>query len=212
MSQLPAALEREFDETAREVLADLESDNISRQGAVAAIRATYKPGMEYSGAYGSALRHLAANKSRVESTAAAPVSGPAAEPAAPQKKASPAQQMDRDKRKQQKKKKKEEKETVIPKHPIKSEKPPRLCGCGCGGELKGRWPFLKGHGAQPPVRTHKRQQRRRRSESTPPRKTAAKPTTGIATICVTEANLDNFWSRLSLEEKAALYQLQLEGA
>lgn len=50
----------------------------------------------------------------------------------------------------------------------------------------------------------------RRSEPTPPRKTAAKAT-GVVTICVTEANLNNFWNALSLEEKAELYQRQLEG-
>jgi hypothetical protein len=49
----------------------------------------------------------------------------------------------------------------------------------------------------------------------PPRNSAARvetPATGIATICVTEAHMDNFWSKLSLEEKANLFQRQLEGA
>lgn len=31
----------------------------------------------------------------------------------------------------------------------------------------------------------------------------------VATICVTEAHLNNFWSRLSLEEKAEIFTNQL---
>jgi hypothetical protein len=56
---------------------------------------------------------------------------------------------------------------------------------------------------------------KRGSKATPPRNSAARvetPATGIATICVTEAHMDNFWSKLSLEEKANLFQRQLEGA
>ena len=34
---------------------------------------------------------------------------------------------------------------------------------------------------------------------------------GIATICVSEAHLDNFWSKLSLDEKAEIFTRQLEG-
>ena len=50
-------------------------------------------------------------------------------------------------------------------------------------------------------------------KATPPRKTNAKPAraNGIATICVTETNLNAFWMKLSLEEKANLFQRQLEG-
>lgn len=51
-----------------------------------------------------------------------------------------------------------------------------------------------------------------RSQTPPPRKTAAKPAAGVAMICVTEANLDNFWAKLSLDEKAAIFARQLEGA
>ncbi len=60
-----------------------------------------------------------------------------------------------------------------------------------------------------------------KSQTTPPRNTVAKPRkaeakaatpgVGIATICVTEQHMDHFWSKLSLEEKANLFQLQLEG-
>lgn len=35
---------------------------------------------------------------------------------------------------------------------------------------------------------------------------------GVATICVTEAHLDSFWAKLSLEEKAQIFERQLEGA
>lgn len=42
-------------------------------------------------------------------------------------------------------------------------------------------------------------------------KTAA-PGCGVATICVTEDHLDNFWKKLSLEEKAELFTRQLQGA
>jgi hypothetical protein len=54
-----------------------------------------------------------------------------------------------------------------------------------------------------------------RSQRTPPRNSTARvetPNNGIATICVTESHMDNFWSKLSLEEKATLFQRQLEGA
>jgi hypothetical protein len=55
---------------------------------------------------------------------------------------------------------------------------------------------------------------RKSKPASPPRKIVAKPEplAGIATICVTETNLDAFWMRLSLEEKANLFQRQLEGA
>lgn len=52
-------------------------------------------------------------------------------------------------------------------------------------------------------------------KASPPRNLVsrpARPATGIATICVTEENLNAFWMKLSLEEKANLFQRQLEGA
>jgi hypothetical protein len=55
----------------------------------------------------------------------------------------------------------------------------------------------------------------RGSKATPPRNPPARvetPENGIATICVTEDNLNSFWMKLSLEEKANLFQRQLEGA
>ena len=59
----------------------------------------------------------------------------------------------------------------------------------------------------------------------PPRKSAAKPLTPLiratravlgigeatANICVPEAALDNFWSKLTVEEKADLFVRQLQG-
>ena len=57
--------------------------------------------------------------------------------------------------------------------------------------------------------------RPRNPQPAPPRKSVSKPAqpaNGIATICVTEANLNSFWMGLSLEEKANLFQRQLEGA
>jgi hypothetical protein len=51
-------------------------------------------------------------------------------------------------------------------------------------------------------------------KASPPRKSIAKPngSLAVATICVTESNLDAFWSRLSIEEKANLFAMQLEAA
>jgi len=49
----------------------------------------------------------------------------------------------------------------------------------------------------------------------PPRNSVSRPapkSNGIATLCVTEQHLDSFWMRLTLEEKANLFQRQLEGA
>jgi len=48
--------------------------------------------------------------------------------------------------------------------------------------------------------------------ASPPRKPIAKQngSSAIATICVTESNLDAFWARLSLEEKADIFSQQLE--
>jgi hypothetical protein len=64
-----------------------------------------------------------------------------------------------------------------------------------------------------------------KSKTTPPRNSSSRPASprngkdytleqpraGIATICVTEAHMDNYWSKLTLEEKANLFQRQLEG-
>jgi|GEM_PF-5299631 hypothetical protein len=85
----------------------------------------------------------------------------------------------------------------------------KRCACGCGQQTTtNRSPFVRGHNPDAKNFSGK-------SKSTPPRKIVATPVaqpSGIATICVTEANLDSFWSRLSLEEKANLFQRQLEGA
>ena len=47
-------------------------------------------------------------------------------------------------------------------------------------------------------------------KASPPRKSIAKPNGAVATICVTESNLDAFWAKLSIEEKADLFSKQLE--
>jgi hypothetical protein len=102
-------------------------------------------------------------------------------------------------------------------HKPKPVKNKRLCACGCGTPLVNRHPYIKGHAPnqkKPRAKSHAP-----RTTATPPRKTVAKPVigvstpaTGVATICVTEQHMDHFWSKLSLEEKANLFQMQLEGA
>lgn len=93
---------------------------------------------------------------------------------------------------------------------------PRICQCkpGCTEIAKSNAsPYAKGH--NPNLKKKEARPSARKSRATPPRKTIAKPAqqaNGIATICVTSANLDAFWMRLSLEEKANLFQRQLEGA
>jgi hypothetical protein len=94
-------------------------------------------------------------------------------------------------------------------HRTKPEKKKR-CACGCGTSLVNRHPYIKGHNPD-----EKKGAAAPGSKPTPPRNSAARvetPITGIATICVTEAHMDSFWSKLSLEEKANLFQRQLEGA
>jgi hypothetical protein len=56
--------------------------------------------------------------------------------------------------------------------------------------------------------------RPRKSKATPPTNSTSRvpPTNGTAMIRVTEENLNSFWMKLSLEEKAVLFQRQLEGA
>jgi hypothetical protein len=129
-----------------------------------------------------------------------------------------------------------------------TNKPPRLCKCGCGGIAKSnRSPYAKGHqpnrettpqprvcsvqGCGKKLRSDNKtgvctphQQgmiagttpsKAARSKSTPPRKSNSTPApapVGVATICVTETHLDYFWSKLSLDEKAAIFTRQLEGA
>ena len=98
---------------------------------------------------------------------------------------------------------------------MRESKPPRLCICkpGCTEIAKSNAsPYAKGH--NPNVMGTRPKRSSRKSKASPPRKTNAKrvPAKSIATICVTEENLDSFWNRLSLEEKANLFQRQLEGA
>lgn len=59
------------------------------------------------------------------------------------------------------------------------------------------------------------QQEKERSEAMPEQKESVAPVApanGTATIIVTEKHMDAFWSKLSLPEKAAIFQRQLEGA
>ncbi|HWF06781.1 MAG TPA: hypothetical protein VHA06_24035 [Candidatus Angelobacter sp.] len=95
---------------------------------------------------------------------------------------------------------------------VETKKKKRLCGCGCGTALVNRHPFIKGH--KPDQNKTPRGSAHRARPASPPRKIVAKPEplAGIATICVTETNLDKFWMSLSLEEKANLFQRQLEGS
>lgn len=94
----------------------------------------------------------------------------------------------------------------------------RVCACGCGTPIWGRWPYIKGHGQNPPRETGGRKsakKTRAASRVSPPRKNAATPSpkpTGVAMICVSESHLDSFWAKLSLEEKAQIFERQLEGA
>jgi hypothetical protein len=87
----------------------------------------------------------------------------------------------------------------------KPGKAKRLCACGCGTPLVNRHPFIKGH--NPDAKKAKNKGAAKTSKS----HKAIWPPNGIATICVTEENLNSFWMRLSLEEKANLFQRQLEG-
>jgi hypothetical protein len=97
-------------------------------------------------------------------------------------------------------------------------KPPRICACkpGCTEIAKSNAsPYAKGHNPNPKSKPAKRKKAQRGSKATPPRNSTARvetPSTAIATICVTEAHMDTFWSKLSLEEKANVFQRQLEGA
>jgi hypothetical protein len=95
-------------------------------------------------------------------------------------------------------------------------KPPRICQCkpGCTEIAKSNAsPYAKGH--NPNLKKKAARLAARKSKASPPRnsvsRSAPKPN-GIATLCVTEQHLDSFWMRLSLEEKANLFQRQLEGA
>jgi hypothetical protein len=89
----------------------------------------------------------------------------------------------------------------------------RLCECGCGTPLKSRWPFIKGHGKQPPLHTRGRKSKKAQPKHTAPHKNGhAAPVTGVATLCVPEAALDNYLIKLPLEEKTAIVQKYLEGA
>lgn len=69
---------------------------------------------------------------------------------------------------------------------------------------------------EPSPKVASKRGRPRKSKATPPRNSTARVETpangGIATICVTEAHMDNYWSKLSLEEKANVFQRQLESA
>lgn len=89
-----------------------------------------------------------------------------------------------------------------------------LCACGCGEPAKSnRSPYIKGHNPNAKRKTKNAKPARPvASTASSLRDSDSTPRPGVATICVTETNLDNFWSKLSLEEKAALYQQQLENA
>jgi hypothetical protein len=113
-----------------------------------------------------------------------------------------------------------EPETKKETHPVKhdNDNPPVCSVEGCTTPLgkKNRTGRCAPHYY---VRKGKRGSSARRA--TPPRKlktkrgrpaSGAPKQDGVVTICVTETNLDNFWQKLSLEEKAELYQRQLEGA
>lgn len=95
-------------------------------------------------------------------------------------------------------------------------KPPRICQCtpGCTEIAKSNAsPYAKGH--NPNLKNKTARPAARRSKASPPRKTNAKPAqpaNGVATICVREEHLDNFWKKLPLEEKVNIFQRQLEGA
>jgi hypothetical protein len=95
-------------------------------------------------------------------------------------------------------------------------KPPRICQCkpGCTEIAKSNSSiYAKGH--NPNLKKKAARPAARKTKATPPRnsvsRSAPKPN-GVATLCVTEQHLDSFWMRLSLEEKANLFQRQLEGA
>jgi hypothetical protein len=93
----------------------------------------------------------------------------------------------------------------------------RLCACGCGEQTKSnRSPFIKGHNPKTKKKVSPSAGKKRKTRRvSPPRKNNAKaiqPANGVATICVTEAHLDSFWMKLSLEEKAQIFTRQLEGA
>jgi hypothetical protein len=102
-------------------------------------------------------------------------------------------------------------------HKTKGDKPKRVCACGCGRPLVNRHPYIKGH--NPDAKKTSARPRSPRNgkdyKASPPRnsvsRSAPKPN-GIATLCVTEQHLDSFWMKLTLEEKANLFQRQLEGA
>jgi hypothetical protein len=73
--------------------------------------------------------------------------------------------------------------------------------------------------APDPVRAAEKEEKRDKEKSmspapTPPTNSTSRvpPTNGTAMIRVTEENLNSFWMKLSLEEKAVLFQRQLEGA
>ena len=91
----------------------------------------------------------------------------------------------------------------------------RLCKCGCGTPLKSRWPFIKGHGKQPPLHTRaKGKAARGKAADHPAARSRAITRSGnsaVATLCVSESHLDNYWMKLSLEEKTAIVQKHLEG-
>jgi hypothetical protein len=126
----------------------------------------------------------------------------------------------------------EEKSTIIdaspaPELPVAKEeektkmqvvaRTPRLCECGCGEIAKSNAsPYAKGHNPNqnPATEPHAGSPAKAaRSKSTPPRKLNSTPAPmGVATICVTETHLDNYWMKLSLDEKAAIFTRQLEGA
>ena len=92
---------------------------------------------------------------------------------------------------------------------------PRTCTCrpGCTEIAKSNAsPYAKGHNPNKKAKAKTKRVARRASPTRKKAATRVKQNSGVATICVTETNLDNFWAKLSLEEKAALYQQQLENA
>ena len=100
---------------------------------------------------------------------------------------------------------------IAARFPAKTKKGkpmPRFCSCGCGTELKGRWPYIKGHNKPSTKSTTPA----RRAVVRPPSKPVAKQRNGadaVANICVPETALDRFWSGLSVEEKAEIFVRQL---
>ena len=91
---------------------------------------------------------------------------------------------------------------------MKKEKTKRTCSCGCGGELRGRWTYLKGHG----VKAGEPGTAGRRGR--PKGKRGGRPANGRAggwgavtlTVTVDARLVEKVWQGLTIEEKARILQ------